>query len=687
MNFTKVVSLLLVLLAFTVTLASCNFGGIFGTTTPSDTTKDPEVDAPSSWDELYDITTIEEIGNILSESDVPPANKYYIQGKITQIVDLEKGTVVIEDATGSILVASLCNADGSLKYSEMEEKPTVNDEILVQSRVHNDNGTYTLTKAYIIDMKIAPDSTIADARELEVGEQVKVSGVVARFTYAFGMVPSGFYLVDGTDSIYVYGKEIAAEVAVGNKVTVLGSKTYWILEDEQNSANKFGYKGCCQLENALLLANDDAKNDPDLSWCKELTVKEIMNLPVNENITTTIFKTTALVKKVEGTGFLNYYIDDLDGKTGSYVYTQCSGSDFAWLDEFDGKICTVYLSIINAKSSSTGCIYRFLPIAVVDEGYEFDLANTPAHVLEYYGVDQFLAEYTGDPSLELVTSVSSELLGFEGATLSYSSSNTDLIYFEEVDGKVILHCAGEGKATVTVTATYNGASLSREIEISVAKPAEVPSINISTAIGTAVGETVTVKGIVGPSLVNQPGFYLIDETGVIAIRVNDESVFDGLAIGQEVIITGKRDQFNSKADEGSTAHGVTCITGATIVTNYFGTHEYSTSTFITGKTLADIAALSVQEDHSTSVYVVKATIIWNETPYYTNVKIEDNGTSLNLYCSGAGQYAFLKQFAGQEVTIEIAPCNWNGKAYWAGCVLAVITEDGKVYNQLNFTTK
>ena len=71
--------------------------------------------------------------------------------------------------------------------------------------------------------------------------------------------------------------------------------------------------------------------------------------------------------------------------------------------------------------------------------------------------------------------------------------------------------------------------------------------------------------------------------------------------------------------------------------------------------------------------------------YYTNIKITDGDASLTLYSSSANQYSWLKQFAGQEVTIELNLCDWNAKGL-KGCILSVITEDGKVYNELNFTT-
>ena len=71
----------------------------------------------------------------------------------------------------------------------------------------------------------------------------------------------------------------------------------------------------------------------------------------------------------------------------------------------------------------------------------------------------------------------------------------------------------------------------------------------------------------------------------------------------------------------------------------------------------------------------------------TNQLVDANGNSVGFYSSGSNQYSFLKQFEGQEVTVEVAACNWNNKTYWRGCVLAVRLADGsKILNELNFTT-
>jgi hypothetical protein len=489
-------------------------------------------------------------------------------------------------------------------------------------------------------------------------------------------------LVDNTQSIYVYGGDAAQRVQVGNKVEIAASKTYWVLGDEQALADKFGYKGCNQLEDAVLISNDGKTDNAfDKSWIEEITVKDIMDTDVTVDITTKIFKVNALVTKAVGTGFTNYYFNDLDGKTGTYTYTQCNGSDFSWLDKFDGKICTVYLMALNAKSTQSGCVWRFLPVLVEDNGFVFDTNNAAEYAVKYHGLTQFLFEYTGDPALEVVTSVSSELLGFEGATLSYSSDDEKVVRFVTENGKTVMHCGGAGIAEITVKGTYGGKEYSEKIGIRVSLNADVAFVPVQGAIEAAVGEKVTVRGIVGPSLVNKTGFYLIDKNGVIAVQTDAETMAT-LQIGNQVIIEGVR-HVNTKG--GTNYFGQSCINDAKVVANYYGDEEYSTDSFRTDATLKEVYDLDPLEDYTTTVFVVNAIVEVEEAQYYTNIYLIDGqGTKLRLYCSNAGQYSWLKAFAGQEVTVEIAPCNWNDKNYYTGCVLAVITEDGKVLNELNF---
>ena len=663
-------------------------------TTEEETTEAPTEDETQGNEPEVEIKviTIAEALELCGEPGNITTERYYIRGIIQTIKNGSYGQMVIADETGSIDVYGTYSADGELTYTQLEYQPVKGDEVLLHCILQNYNGTKEVKNARLIeyknnqseiDVSQYASATVTEARAAEKGANLKITGVVARITYATGMKPSGFILIGDGSSIYVYDGDAAQRVQIGNTVTVAGTKDYWILDSEIAGAEKFGYKGCNQLTDCILVENDSKVSEIDFSAATEITVKELLNTPVTEDITTLVYKVNALVKEVPGNGFTNYYFFDLDGETGNYTYSQCNGNDFEWLREFDGKICTVYITALNAKSTGTSCNFRFLPVAVIDEGYKFDTTKAPEFVLEYNVMDLFKTEYTGNPLLEVPTSLSSELLGFENVTVTYTSSNEKAVKFTAADGKTVMECLGAGKATVTVTATYNGKSATETIEITVIIPDVLDATNVLDAIQSEVGDTVTVKGIVGPSLVNRDGFYLIDETGVISVIVGDVALLGEIEIGQEIIIKGMRDKFHN--NQGGTHAGQTAITGATLVANYYGQHEYDTSNFVTDKTVDDFYALDASVDYSTTVFVLKATVVFNETAYYTNCNLVDaDGTKITLYCSSGKQYGFLKQFAGQEVTVEIAACNWNNKTFWAGCVLSVITEDGKVINSLNF---
>ena len=648
-------------------------------TTPSD-----KPDGPGEEDGVITIARALELcgepGNITKE-------RYYLRGTVVSIDNASYGAMTIRDNTGTISVYGTYSVDGSINYSQMEEKPYKGDEVLLHCILQNYNGTKEVKNARLIEFTVVKEeidetgytaASVADARKAKEGAKVKVDGVVARITYANGMIPAGFYLIDETNSIYVYDSELAARVKAGNKITILAEKDYWVLDSEQYNADKFGYKGCNQLTNAVLVSNDSGNHAFNQSWIPTSTVKEIMDTPVTTDITTTIFKVNALVKKVPGTGFTNYYINDLDDKTGSYVYTQCNGSDMGWLDEFDGKICTVYLSVLNAKATTADCVYRFIPILVRDDKFNTSTVNPAEYAVKYEGVDQFDASYTGNPELELVGSVSSELLGFKDVKLTYSSSDTSVL---RVDNN-ILTCHKTGTATVTITGSYGGKTYSETVKISVTITEVADDYDtVADAIAAQVGDTVTVKGIVGPSLVNRSGFYLIDDTGLIAV-ITDADTLAQLQPGHEVVLEGLRHN-NTKG--GTNYYGQTCLIDAKLVANRYGSHDYADDFFVTGKTLEDFYNLDVMTDYTTTVFVVKATVTVEETQFYTNIYLTDGSTKVRLYCSNAGQYSWLKAYAGQEVTLELAACNWNDKNYYTGCVLAVVNADGsKEINRLNF---
>lgn len=647
----------------------------------------PETPPVQKPEDGAEITIAQALEIALAQGEDPTTERYIIKGTIVSIDNAQYGAMTITDGNDTIAVYGTYSADGAIGYAEMTDKPYKGDSVVLSCTLHAFNGEPEVKNARLIsfekneivyDETQYTDMSVAEVRDAAKGTKIRVDGVVARITYANGMIPAGFILVDETGSTYVYDRDAAARVQIGNKISIAGEKTYWILDSEQTNADKFGYVGCNQIDSVIFLSNDGkTDNEFDKSWIETTTVKDLLETPVSEDITSKIFKVNALVSKAPGSGFVNYYFNDLDGVTGSYTYTQCNGGDFAWLDQFDGKICTVYLVALNAKSTATDCFWRLLPVAVIDENYTFNTDDAAEFAVKYYGVGQFMPEYTGNPQTELISSVSSELLGFEGATLEYFSSNESVVYFTTVDGKVILNCGTtSGTADVRVVGTYNGKTYEETVTITVVNDStNYDYVSVEDAIAAENETTVTVHGIVGPSLVNQSGFYLIDETGAIAVRV-EATEFEGLQIGHEVIVEGTR---TITKDGG----GQICIDSATILANKYGNTEYSTNSFITGKTLADICGLTDTPEQTTSVYVITAKITKGGNAYYTNFYLEDGTNSLTLYASSGKQYSWLEQFVDQTVTVEVAVCDWNAKGI-KGCVIAVHTEDGKVLNELNF---
>lgn len=646
------------------------------------------------------IYTIAELIALMPADNSASTERYYVRGRITSITNANYGAMVIEDSTGSLAVYGTYSSDGAKRYSELDDKPVKGDDVLLYATIQNYNGTtYEIKSGWIIEITHNTDvssyeqMTIAEARNAEEGKLVKVTGTVATITYTQSMAANGIILVGDNSSIYVHDSVIAASVKVGNTVTIIGKKTYYVSSSESANATKYGYKGSCQISDAYLNSNDNEVSTLDYSFAKEVSVKDIMDTSYSENITSLIYHSTAIIKKVEGKGFTNYYIDDLDQKTGSYVYTSNSGSDFSWLDEFDGKICSVYYTPLNAKSSASGCIWRFIPLQVeAIENYEFDKAEANAFAINYYTLDQFEDTYNSDPSLELITSVSSDLLNFGTVSITYTSSDFSVFSIENSeDGKAILHGHGNGKANITITAHLDGyEDYSSIVELKYVDLGEIEAITVKQAIDSTKGGEITVKGIAGPSLINQTGFYLIDDSGVIAVTLSKDDL-GKISFGDQVYLKGTRDY---KTKTGNESYGQEYISDCTILKNEYGNHSYSTATF-QDSTIAELYSADATNTTLTAgVYKVTGGIKKVSTAYYTNYSIINGSDSVTLYSSSGNQYAWLDQFlndgqdtSDEDLTIEVALCNWNSKSYFRGCVLSVTDKDGnQVFNTYNYSS-
>lgn len=600
--------------------------------------------------------------------------------------------MTLKDDTGEIYVFGIND------FSKMDDQPVKGDEIVLYGNIKNYKGSPEIGKCDLVEFKhvkqeVSDDyetKTIKEARDAIANSKVKVTGVVAQKTYANdAKTPTGVYIADNTSSIYLYGRDIARDVEIGNTITVAGEKTYYVLASEQDNAKKYNYIGSNQLQNITLLENDKQVKDFDTSWVEEKTIKEMVETPFNEDVTNQFYKVNAIIKKAVEDGYVNYHFKDFDNKTGSYAYTLASGADFSYLDVYDGKMCTLYLTAINAKSSSTGCLYRFMPIKVISDNYQFDTTKIASFALEYYCKDQFADEYKVDPALECLTSVNNDVIPFENVSVTYSSNNENAVYFESTtDGKVLLHTKNPGVATVTMTATYENqvVSITKDIKVSIQE--EVTSITVKEAIDHELDQEVYVKGIVGPGVTNMStGFHLIDDTGVIPVIMKNTDEFAKLKRGDEVVVKGTRCVY-IKAGTTDKMFGQSEIYNAEVVSNLYGNHEYSTASFDTTKTIEDLIAFPITEEHTSQVYTLKTKIFKNAkseyaTTYYIGTAME-KGKDILLFSGNGKQFSWLDDYLEQEVEMEVILCNYNSKTYYRAGLLSITVDGVKIYNPINF---
>ena len=664
----------------------------------ADITPSSDIGGDSSSQDTNKYLSVSEAFDLANQvGEEGTAEKQYVTGVVKSITNPNYGEMYITDGTKDLYIYGVYSADGVKRYPELEEKPYTGDEVFLYGFVKTYKGSPEMGASWLqkmishqgeTDINDYKASSVLEARSTAKGGKVRITGVVAKINHANGMVPNGFYLIDKTSSIYVYSKEIAGRVEEGEEIEVAGVRDDYIIDTELKYAQQYGYQGSIQLTDAIFIKSNGKNKEFDKSWISNSSVKEMMDTPLSDNITTKVFKVNAIINKAPGAGFVNYYINDLDNKTGSYVYSMCNGSDFAYLNEFDGKICTVYLAIHNAKSTNSGIVYRLLPIAV-EENKNFSMSDEEIinFALNYDVKSQFLKLYNSDPELEVLTHVSNAFIPFVNVEISYESSNTELINFANEEGKLVMHVAkGNGAVTVTAKGAYQGKNASLPIVINVSD-VEIPeTLSIADVIAAEDDTTVAVKGIVMSSLVNQTGFYINDGTGVIAVRTNSETL-QNIELGNEVVMQGKRTHV---IKEGSSNVGQSCIDNATLIVNLMGKNNYSTATFITDQTFDQIYEHKNDQakvDLTTNVYVAKCYLVKKSSQYSTNYYLSDKDGSkqFSLYAGSGSQYKSYDVFLESgEITVTFMLVDWNSKGEFRACIVTATDGTNTVLNSLNF---
>lgn len=146
--------------------------------------------------------------NVLTEG------KYYVSGTVTEVKNTQYGNLYIEDAEGNKLYVYGCyNADGTVRYDEMENAPQVGDTVKLYSAITSYNGSAQLKNAWVVEWTAGSGSEGGETPDEPVtppaGEVTWTAAVPeAGKPYIFGMTQANvnntvYYLAGGMDGFYM----------------------------------------------------------------------------------------------------------------------------------------------------------------------------------------------------------------------------------------------------------------------------------------------------------------------------------------------------------------------------------------------------------------------------------------------------------------------------------------------------
>lgn len=257
------------------------------------------------------------------------------------------GNVAITWASSNTEVIAIDGSNATVKRPAIGQADVVVK--LTATAVLNDEQ---MTKEFTVTVKAVQDDsiTIAAAKQTATGEKVIVRGIVSGFIYAENTITdkSGFIITDDTGSIYVFGKNVAADLKVG--------------DDVYFSATTDVYYGSPQLkfpENVSKLGENQTPNFASIITDK--TVTELVEEPNPGSETTNqgkVYELLAYFNKISTDTYVNYKVcDPYNKNNGLNVYfksTIVPGQNYPWTAEYDsyaGKYCKIKFYMTGTSSS------------------------------------------------------------------------------------------------------------------------------------------------------------------------------------------------------------------------------------------------------------------------------------------------------------------------------------------------
>ena len=497
--------------------------------------------------------------------------------------------------------------------------------------------------------------SIEEARTVATGEKALIAGYIVGFLYMKGgSTPAGFELIDETSSIAVF---ISTAVDAETDINKLQKGEYVVVEgygDLYQPREDYKHTGSIRLNNAEVLYHDWVAHEIPSEWIEEMSMKDLVTNPSDNNISNKVYKTTMYVEKSSGS-YVNYYIHALeDPSLSMIVYSQNSNStgpaEYAWLSEYAGKCVEAYVTLRIGAKSSGAFIWKAGVLEVLQ------VVPTPDHLVAGFAkedlVGKFAAEY---PSVAKVTYDVPA-----GATLTVKEVSSTQVT-AKVENGVLTVDVKEPTTTETVKLVLNFklGEYNEDITVSfnVVK-ASVIALNDFRAQAAKNGPTVVVEGIVC-GLVKSSGaskwtFYVTDGTATI-LSYSQAAV----QVGDKVRIQGNIDIY----------YGLPQISKGTVEILSSG-NVIPQDSFKVNAKLADVASDAKAGEAAKNGGLVYTNVVGtlNITTSGEKVSITSGDTEVVMYNYTnakfyAENYQPLEALAGKEVKVTLVSYNWYQTQY------------------------
>ncbi|MDD4532702.1 MAG: hypothetical protein PHW22_04655 [Bacilli bacterium] len=530
---------------------------------------------------------------------------------------------------------------------------------------------------------------IGSLRTAEVSSEVEVKGVVLKQVYTGQKTPyiTGFYLIDNTGCIYVYGEDLAKSVSVNQEISLKGTIAYYIPETDSGTAESVGYKGALQLINPKLInhISDNAKI-PSSSIETKSDINSIESKALTEDITGNVYELRGKIIVSEQPGYTNYYLQSLDLMTNLPFYTQCNGKDYTWLNDYAEKYVDIYVVIMNAKPSRNE--WRALPVKILSE------YNPTAQDYCHYGNLRIEKTYFAKKYNEDITvAVPRNDLSIEGLSyafkLSDQETNVTLSVDDDYNNLSFTIPSQKHEVELQIVSTYQSTSFTDSFIVELEPKTDFETESLKSIREKEDGSEVVAQGVVAQitykSGNKKLGFVIQDETDSMVVynSVDAMSNLDDVEKGNKVTIRGTLSHYIKTGDEDKAASfnykGDTQIYDAEILSNDSKNNDLYETSLVKNLSVAEVAQIDPATDPVGKIYQCDAIIDKTSTAYFTSYRIDDpddSSKSLSIYSQMQGsEYSFLDEYDGQEVSLNFAIQNIkysSGSYAWRICAIGVV---------------